>query len=261
MILVVIAVVVTILVPGFALAVPTLQTYINGATAGDYGSDEDTWWYSGGGPFSLYVVGAYGPNTLSLAGVTLLISVPNGETGTISFTTSDEQPVLLTSVGQGSASETNPTRDADTHILTDVTGYNGYATINDPTFLPVGLNLNNHYPLQDGVSDFIIFDLGSFDKSESNLNDYNAENGIIDSTTTSGEQKEYSVTVNGFTWVHFDAYGLETDSHGKNLVSTWENNPGSHDSTAHQVPEPEILMLLSPSLAGIFLYTWRRRKG
>lgn len=245
-------------IPGFALALPTLQTYIYGATAGDYGPDEDTWWYTGTVPFTLYVVGAYDPNMVSLTGVTLLISVPQGETGTISFSTTDEIPTLLTQIGEGSASETNPTAVANISILTSVIGASGYSTINNPTFLPDGLNLNNHYPLKDDVSDFIIFDLFDFGNVESNLYDYNADNGgSITQTSQSGEQKEYQVTVSGFTWVHFDAYGLVTDQQGRRLVATWENNPGSHDAT-FAVPEPSTLLLLGPGLLAFILF---RRKS
>ncbi|MEW6068547.1 MAG: choice-of-anchor N protein [Nitrospirota bacterium] len=240
-----------------AFALPTLQTYIDGAIAGDYGSDEDTWWYVGSGTFNLYVVGAYGPNTQSLEGVTLLISIPEGETGTISISPIDtlDTPELLTTTGQGSASETNPTGDADSDILTDITGNDGYETLD---FLPA--TFNSHYPLQDDVSDFILFDLYSFDDSESGLYDYNAEDGTITQASQStGEQKEYLVTITGFTWAHFDSYGLETEEKGNNVVTTWEINPGSHDAT-YVIPEPGTLMLMGSGLLGAGLYGWRRRK-
>ena len=63
------------------LALPTFQTYIVGATAGDYHDDQDTW-FTTDSSFTLVVVGAYGPQTQDpLSEVTLLLSVPEGETG------------------------------------------------------------------------------------------------------------------------------------------------------------------------------------
>ena len=237
-------------------AIPTFQTYIDGGSAGTLGGDEDTWFvYTNS--FTLYVVGAYGPKTQSIDGVTLLVSVPEGEIGTISFSTLDEPPLLLTTTGQGSTSEVNPIRDADKYVLSDVAGYSGYGTINTNTFLPDNLSLNNHYPLKDDIADFIIFELGSFSSDESNLYDYNAEDGTITPTGASGEQKEYDITFTGFSWVHFDVYGLVTDEKGSKIVSTWDNSPGSHDATA--VPEPSTLLLLTTGFGMTVLFLRRKR--
>lgn len=173
----------------------------------------------------------------------------------IVVSTADDMPLLLTNVGQGSSplTLTNPTAKANTDILTTEAGRDGYSTINTPTFLPTGLNLNNHYPLQDNVSDFLTFDLSIFRKVEGNLNDYNAGDVTITPTSAWGEQKEYLVSYSGFSQLHFDVYGLETDLLGKTkIVTTWENNPGSHDSIA--VPEPNTFLLLGSGLLGLALY-------
>lgn len=230
-----------------AYALPTFQTYIEDSTATSYGPDQDTWMHVGK-TFTLHVVGAYSSNTASLEGVTLLVSVPDGETGSIMISAADpsvdEAPVLLTATGTSSSSAVNPTRDADLSLLTDVSGASGYSTIQSNTFLPTGFNLNNHYPLHDDVSDFLIFDLFDFTNTESGLMDYNADTGGsgIQPTSATGEEKVYNVTFYGFNSAHFDVYGLVTDSRGQRLVSTWENDPGSHDATA--VPEPNSLVLL-----------------
>lgn len=178
----------------------------------------------------------------------------------IAISTADEMPVLL--IDQGSSPPTNPTANANIDILTNVAGSDGYATINTPTFLPTGLKLNNHYPLQDNVSDFLIFDLPIFGKVEENLNDYNADNGTITLTSAwGGEQKEYLVSYSGFSQLHFDVYGIEEDSRGKRIVATWENNPVSHDCTA--VPEPTTFLLLGVGILslGIYCLYGRRRSG
>ncbi len=225
-----------------AFAVPTLQVYISGATAEDFGESQQSW-VTFSHDFTLSVIGAYGPNTSNIEGVTLLVSVPEGEYGTLSISPLfDETSNLLTAIGQGSASETNPLADADINILTEA-GNNGYST---NVFLPAGFNANNHYPLQNSVSDFLIYDLSDFDNSENNISDYNAGDGIIIPTNAKGEIKEYRVTFEKFTRIHFDAYGLVD---GKK-ASTWEINPGSHDATYHS-PEPSTIILLGMGLLGL----------
>lgn len=247
------------LAPVPAMALPTFQTYISGATAGSLGADQHSWFYNTGssGSFNLFVVGAYEPNALSLTGVTLLVSVPEGERGSVSFSTADEQPILLTRTGQGSSTFTNPAADADISVLTGVAGASGYSTTN---FSPSGFNANNHYPLKDGVSDFLLFDLGSFTNTEGPLNDYNAKSGVITPTSATGEQKEFNVSITGFSWAHFDVFGLESELHGNHRVRTsweWEMNSGSHDATA-VVPEPATLTLLGSGAA--FLWAMGRRR-
>ncbi|HHT9120163.1 MAG TPA: choice-of-anchor N protein [Candidatus Hypogeohydataceae bacterium YC41] len=230
------------------------QTYIEGATAGTIGQDEDTWFHSGT-PFTLDVVGAFGPKTTSLTGVTLAISIPEGQTGTISLTPlgGAAVPILLTTLGQ-SIPGVNPAANADEHILTNVVGNNGYDT---KSFAPA--TFNNHYPFKDGVSDFLIYDLSPFTNTTTGLNNYDATppGSITFDAIATGQQKQYTVSFTGFPQVHFDVYGFETKSVGTN---SWQINPGSHDSTANAaVPETSSVLLLGMGLVGLG-YHIRQRK-
>ncbi|MDO8301608.1 MAG: choice-of-anchor N protein [Sedimentisphaerales bacterium] len=219
-------------------AVPTLQVYIAGATAGNFGADEDTW-LTGNSSFDLILVGAYGPHTQSLQSATLVASVPQGQTGSI---TVNGAPVLTTGT------------DAD--ILTNVAGNDGYAT---KSFQPD--NFDNHYPFQSDVSDFVLFDAGSFSNSDP-VHNYDADSGTISPNSGTGQEKTFAVSISGFDYVHFDVYALETDLLGRSkLVSTWQINPGSHDAAFNSppsvVPAPGALLLSS---IGAGLVGWLRSR-
>jgi hypothetical protein len=219
-----------------AFAVPTLQVYISGATAGTVGADEDTW-FTSNSSFDLVLVGAYGPKTTSIQYGTLVASVPQGQTGTITV----NGATLLTTTGTNGPG--NPAANADTDVLTNVAGIDGYAT---KSFSPD--NFNNHYPFQNDVSDFVLYDVGSF-SNDGAVHNYDADSGDITSAG-SGQEKTFDVDVSGFDSVHFDMYAYTTDAQGKTrLVSTWGINPGSHDSTFSNgppvVPAPGALLLAS----------------
>lgn len=232
-------------------AVPSLQVYSPDATAGDYGPDQDTWFVTSSS-FELWVLGAYqNKNVQNLTEVTLLLSVPDGETGTISITGGDGATLLTVRTATPYPGVYNPETDADIDPLGAGTN-TGYS---DRSFLPSSTNFNNHYPLQAVVSDFLIYGIGEFEEVVP-IGDYNADNGgSIESTPKLGEIKVFGVEVSGFSQVHFDAYGYEIRQNGKNLVASWDINPGSHDTT--YVPAPGAICLAGIGL--VLVGSLRRR--
>lgn len=240
------------------MAVPTLQTYIQGATAGSLGPDEDTW-IIGESPFNLVVVGNYQhKSTLSLTEVTLAVSVPQGQTGYISITENGTTLTPLTvKTPIPDSTNYNPNADADIPVLMDVMGNTGYS---NKDFLPGSTNFNNHYPFKENVSDFVIYGLGAFARNGP-VNNYNTDDDGISYNVqgSDGQEKVYSVSTYGFSWVHFDAYGYLIDGRNnkenKELVSTWDISPGSHDAT--WVPAPSAFLL---GVVGVGLVGWLRRR-
>ena len=140
---------------------PTFQVYIELSTPGDYGPDQQTW-FTTETSFTLRVVGAYKDGTTDLREVTILASVPEGEMGTIEI--SDATLLHTVPLVPGPSGYYNPKTDADEDLLTNeagnLAGYDGYDTKN---FFPDDVTFNNHYPLQDDVSDFVIYGIGDFD--------------------------------------------------------------------------------------------------
>lgn len=237
-----------------AAAVPIFQTYIVGASTDTMEPDEDTW-VTTENSFELIVSGAYGPWTKSLSEITLLISVPEGETGTISIT-GDDEPTLLTERMEVSEGEFNPDMDAVLDLLLNeagnAAGYDGYP---DKGFLPGDIEFNNHHPFNADISNFLIYDLGKFEKTSNAVSNYTTL-GPIEYNIADGQEKVYSVLVDGFSSVHFDVYGSVELCDSLASEQFWAINPASHDA-AYMVPEPATIGLLALG-STVFIRTRRK---
>ncbi len=208
-------------------AIPILQVYSPGADAGDMGSDLDTWFTDISDPFDVWVIGAYKDDVTNIENGRLVISVPEGETGLITFNdiVQDPLPALVGSY------DTKSQFGAD--------------------------SLNNHYPFQDNVSDFLVYDIWDFGNSEGPLYDYNASgSGTITLTSTYGEIKQYQISSDGYSMLHIDVIADVTVRDA--VTSSLEINPGSHDLSA--VPEPATILLLGTGLVGISLFGRKKFK-
>jgi hypothetical protein len=217
-----------LLYPISAQAIPVLQVKLDPSTAGDYGGDEDTW--IGGTSGTLSVAGAYSDGVTDITDAWLVFSVPQGSSGTIQVEGNDAIGIY------GSRDE---------------------AFSNN---LPEGATpfFNNHYPFKDNVSDFLMYFIEDFENNPTPVGgfpDWNADNGnILYSPNTTGEIKEFDLSVSGFDWAHVDVIALVSSS-----PPEWEINPASHDTTA--TPEPATMILLGSGLLGLAGFRKKFRKG
>jgi hypothetical protein len=187
-----------------AHAVPVLQIYIEGAT---YDTDTETWVVSQP-EFDLWVIGdvdAHG----TIFDVKLVASF-FGLSGSMTLT-----PTTTTLIA-------DPSTPGATVLSTSGTG--GHTTLpdhgifNDATMV--------------GWQDYCIGDMSLLD---SPIADFNGSESFPTTFPDNGQVNVYHVVVDGWTKVHFDAYG-ETINTANGKKSFWKS-PFSHDGT---VPVEEI---------------------
>ena len=210
-----------------ATALPTLQLYIEGAT---YDPTNETW-VIGKSEFVLWVIGdvqSYG----TIYDVKLAAAVRSDDSGTISLTRTTTSLVYDPSIPPNpTPTENFPSPDGAVPIMRD------------------GSPLPSHGIYGPGVKFYEWF-LGDFALIDSPIGDFT--NGFPTEFPKYGQINAYIVTVSGFSWVHFDAYGyIVKPNPGEQSVFA----PFSHD--AEYTPEPAAFVLL---LLGSVLLL-RRKSG
>jgi hypothetical protein len=187
-----------VLVAGGAHAVPVLQIYIDGAT---YDTETETWVVSEP-EFDLWVIGDVDAQgtiydvklTASFFGMSGTMTLTPTTTTTI---TDPSVPAAPTVFDMGTGSHT---------VLPD------HGIFNDPTLA--------------GWTDYSLGDMGLTD---SPIADFNGSEMFPTSFPDNGQVNVYHVVMEGWTKVHFDAYG-ETVNSSNGKKAFWKS-PFSHDGT------------------------------
>jgi hypothetical protein len=187
-----------VLVAGGAHAVPVLQIYIDGAT---YDTVTETWVVSEP-EFDLWVIGNVDAQG-TIFDVKLTASF-FGLSGTMTLT-----PTNTTTI-------TDPSVPAAPTVFAMGTGGHpvlpDHGIFNDPTLA--------------GWTDY---SLGDMDLLDSPIADFNGSETFPTTFPNSGQVNVYHVVMEGWTKVHFDAYG-ETVNSANGKKSFWKS-PFSHDGT------------------------------
>lgn len=118
--------------------------------------------------------------------------------------------------------------------------------------LSSGLDLPSHSIYGPGTS-FLEWDLGDFTEIDSPIGDYS--DAFPTSFPSMGQVNVYTVSVTGYTEVHFDAY--DSILLGANQMMHAKFVPPSHDAGT-AVPEPGGLLLFSVGLLVVGRATRRR---
>lgn len=216
-------------------AVPVLQTYIVGSS---YDNDTDTW-ITEDSTFELWVVGNL--HFGMIEDVQLAIAHATGETGTITIT-----PTMAGLL-------TDPST-ASTPSLVPGVGADGTT----PQMLD-GRYLPTHDVYGAGTS-FEQYALGDFDLTDSPVGDF--INSFPTSFPEDGQINAYTISVTGYSWVHFDTFNHVEGQRRSRFA------PFSHDGEGEGgdpdgppvVPEPATLALLGMGIAGAVAGRRRHRK-
>lgn len=224
-----------------SFAVPLLQLYIEGATY-DPGSET---WVSSQNPFTLWVMGNVsgdgGKGTIS--DVFLSAAYPTSETGTITIAPTTTS--LVTDPSTPGA-PTIPSSDSHGDGTQPLEG-------DGTTYLP------SHGIFGPGVS-WDKYSIGNFSLTDSPTADLTASPPVW--TASSGQINAYTVTVTGFSVVHFDSFDHYINPKGD---AKYVFAPFSHDAEdtgggGGKVPEPTTLLLLGSGLAAALPFVRRRFK-
>ena len=211
-----------------AFATPTLQVHGVDSMIGNLSADEDTWFLSTPSG-ELELIATFGSDTMTIENAFL---------------------VLTTSATSG-----NP--------FSGTTKYDD----SDAFEASIGASFNNHSPYGLGASeiDTFAYNVGDFTYTAgSSTKDCNASYPDVPLGTTEcaasagvGDIKMFAFDYSALAldWVHFDLVAFVTAEKGKSgkWVSTWDINPGSHDTTWQSVPETGSLFLLIAGLAGLIV--------
>mgnify|MGYP005844761849 CR=1 FL=1 len=222
------AVLTLLFLPLTAYAIPDLQVYIEGASYGDQGADQDTW-FSSGNPFILWAVGQTKQNEkaeiVPITGVTLVITYPSTEFGSITLTPTTASLSYNTWIGS----------DPAVPSIFDVVGSGDW---------PNNAILPPHYPCQDGFS-YTLLSISDFTEANSYVGNW-AGAGVpppfSNPSFFNGEIHAFEISFTGFSYLHFDVTGYQ----GEKYI----NNPFSHDASV-VVPLPGSLILLGSGILSL----------